>query len=334
MKQPPIIIVQFIHMEGPLKGQIQEFNQPEIFIGRSASCHVCFPKDLAIVSRVHARVFRDGNRFILMDQSTNGTFVNGKLIKEAILRDGDILLFAEGGPKVSFLTQTMEASAAPEEQVSQPSVPIVPPMASKPQPPPMSGPPPISPPMAEPRPISPPERPAMIPPPVRQAPPISTPPPQAAQVGDLPIVQIKKPLVIQYGPTLQSFNTLPVTIGRDIHCDFKIDHPSLYERHAQVFFYQEQYWIKDLTGRGVVQINGLSVEGQGRLDTDYQLSLSPQGPNFRFLGGGRLAEIEPLAPEAPAAGTASNGGVSPGADDSQGHAVKQLGLMMKKILKR
>ena len=106
MKQPPIIVIQLIHMEGPLKGEIQEFSQPEIFIGRSATCQVCFPKDLAIVSRVHARIVREGNRFMLMDQSTNGTFVNGKQVKEAILKDGDVLLFAEGGPKVSFLTQT------------------------------------------------------------------------------------------------------------------------------------------------------------------------------------------------------------------------------------
>ena len=36
------------------------------------------------------------NRFMLMDQSTNGSFVKGKQVKEAILKDGDILLFAEG----------------------------------------------------------------------------------------------------------------------------------------------------------------------------------------------------------------------------------------------
>jgi len=118
MKQPPAIIVQLIHMEGPLKGQIQEFNLPEIVIGRSPACQVCFPRDLAIVSRVHARIVREGNRFMLMDQSTNGTFVNGKQVKEAILKDGDILLFAEGGPKVSFLTQAMVQTTAQVQQLN------------------------------------------------------------------------------------------------------------------------------------------------------------------------------------------------------------------------
>ena len=143
MKQPPVIVIQLIHMEGPLKGEIQEFNQSEIFIGRSDTCQVCFPKDLAIVSRVHARILREGNRFMLMDQSTNGTFVNGKRVKEAILKDGDVLLFAEGGPKVSFLTQTMEGTADAADSV-QPAIfsaPVTPPpLVASPPPAPMSPP--------------------------------------------------------------------------------------------------------------------------------------------------------------------------------------------------
>ena len=43
-------------------------------------------------------------------------------------------------------------------------------------------------------------------------------------------------------------------------------------------------------------INGVPVQTQAPLETNMQIALSPQGPRFRFLGGGRLAEIEePMA---------------------------------------
>lgn len=225
MKQPPTIVIQLIHMEGPLKGEIQEFNQPEIFIGRSATCQVCFPKDLAIVSRVHARIFREGNRFMLMDQSTNGTFLNGKQVKEAILKDGDVLVFAEGGPKVSFLTQLMEGVADAGDAVppaavatpvafepvrvpSPPSPPTYP--SERPAPPPM--PPPEWPVPAVPQPAS---VPPMSPSPAPKPPAFE--PAPAPHLMDIPIQQVKKPLVVQYGPTLQAYNILPVTIGRGLN---------------------------------------------------------------------------------------------------------------------
>lgn len=33
MKRPPVIVVQLIHIEGPLKGEIQEFPESAISIG-------------------------------------------------------------------------------------------------------------------------------------------------------------------------------------------------------------------------------------------------------------------------------------------------------------
>jgi pSer/pThr/pTyr-binding forkhead associated (FHA) protein len=323
MKQPPAIVIQLIHMEGPLKGQIQEFSQPEIFIGRSATCQVCFPKDLAIVSRVHARIVREGNRFMLMDQSSNGTFVNGKLVKEAILKDGDVLLFAEGGPKVSFLTQTIEGMAEVADSV-QPAVVSAP---VSPAPLRVSSPPP-----APPAPQPPPERRDAAPQPVSPLP--VTPLPQPPQHSvDIPILQVQKPLVVQYGPTLKSYNTLPVTIGSGAQCDFRLDHPAVFERHAQIFYYQEQYWIKDLTGKNLVQINGRSVEGQGMLEADHRLSLSSQGPDFRFLGGGRLAEIETVSAEE-SASISDRNAPDPHKAASPSKGIMDLGAMMKKMLKK
>jgi hypothetical protein len=56
--------------------------------------------------------------------------------------------------------------------------------------------------------------------------------------------------------------------------------------------------VKDLTGKQLVRLNGRPVAVQAPLAVNDRLSLSPSGPVFRFLGAGRLAEIE--APGAPA----------------------------------
>jgi len=93
MKQPLPIIVQLVHIHGPLKGEIQEFDRDEIHIGRHPSCDLQFPKDLAVISRKHAVIVREGNRFKIVDSSTNGTFVNGSRISETWLKNGDVSLF-------------------------------------------------------------------------------------------------------------------------------------------------------------------------------------------------------------------------------------------------
>ena len=260
MTDKPTIVVQLVHIEGPLKGEIQEFLDSEISIGRHPACQVQFPKDLAIISRKHALITREGNRFKFSDQSANGTFLNGKRVTEAYLKSGDVLIFAEGGPKVSFLTR-IEESAQALEKLNQPGASTE--MQSEPV-----------------EKITP--------------PPLPTEPVPEAQVS---IQKVRVPLVIQYGPTLRSFKELPVIIGKNPDCDFSLEHPGILDRHAQLFFDQDQYWVKDLTGQNLVLINAAPVHIQAPLNPDNLLSLSPKGPTFRFLGGGRLAEHQEPAPE-------------------------------------
>ena len=274
MNAIPNIIVQLVHIEGPLKGEIQEISDAEIVIGRHSDCQVQFPKDVATLSRKHARIVREGNRFKIIDQSTNGTFVNGKPVAEAYLKDGDVITFAEGGPKVSFLTQVSDQ-----------------PMPQQATPPPRPAQTPAAPPPPRPTP-APPTSYRNVPPPLKPATP--------SQVQAAPVIQsVKVPFAIQYGPALKSFQSLPITLGRGARCDFVINHPALIDQHAQIFFSQDQYWIKDLTGSSTISINGMAIPGQAPLQPDAQLSLSSQGPNFRFLGGGRLAEIEDPLPADP-----------------------------------
>lgn len=255
MIRAPAIMVQLVHIQGPLKGEIQEFSDSAISIGRDPSSHVHFPKDLTIISRKHAQIVREGNRFKLVDESRNGTFLNGKRVEEAYLKDGDVLIFAEGGPKVSFLTKMMEGqpqieSAPPPSPPKEPEVPLD-------------------------------EKPHMV---LAQ--------PEPGQADEISIQRVQVPLVIQYGPTLQSFKELPVTIGKNPNCSFTLVHPAILDRHAQIFFSQEQYWVKDLTGQKLISINGQRLHLQSPLNLNDTLDFSPQGPSFRFLGGGRLAEVE------------------------------------------
>ena len=108
---------------------------------------------------------------------------------------------------------------------------------------------------------------------------------------EIPVISTSAPLVIQFGPTLQSYNLLPVTIGTDADCDFVIANSALSGRHVQIFFNENDYYAKDLTGREMVTINGRPVGTQAVLAQGAELALTGQGPKFKFLGGGRLAEI-------------------------------------------
>jgi len=287
MKRPPVIVVQLIHIQGPLKGEIQDFTEAQISIGRQTSCLLRFPPDLTNISRQHADIVREGNQFKLIDRSANGTFVNGKQVQEAVLKDGDVLEFSKGGPKVSFLTQIKEESYVPPppKEVAAAKEPPLPPArketpTSRPEPP----------------------RAAPLKPTFSDA---AGPPPGSEPPEEKPVVQsVRAPLIIQFGPTLRSFKQLPITIGKSPKSDFKLDRPSILDQHAQIFFAQNQYWVKDLTGQRLVLINGQPAGPQAPLRGNDELSLTPRGPVFRFLGEGRLAEVaapsseEP--PEAPA----------------------------------
>ncbi len=260
MTRPPNIVVQMVHIQGPLKGEIQEFSESLISVGRHPSCHLRFPADLTIMSRKHAEIVREGNRFKLMDHSTNGTFVNGKRLREAYLKAGDVLTFAEGGPKVSFLTQIKEEST--QQAATPPPVQTQPAFVSEPQP--------------------------------REAGPqeISPAPAQPTREREIAVQKAQAPVIIQYGPTLLSFKETPVTIGKSPACDFVLDHPSVLARHVQILFHQNQYWVKDLTGQRVVSVNRQPINREAPLGPNDELGLSSEGPVFRFLGGGRLAEVE------------------------------------------
>ncbi len=297
MKQPPEIQVQLVHIDGPMKGEIQEFSGPVVTLGRHPDCDVVFPAEMTVISRHHAEIRREGNRFKLVDHSTNGTYVNGKQAKELFLKDGDVLIIGTDGPKISFLTaMRAPATGGPEkEQAMEQAIPAAETAAES-------------------SPAGP--APAPVPPPVDPRP--RQQPAAAEKRGNRPVsppaqkpATVARPLVIQYGATLKTFNLLPVTIGRGADCDFSLDHPAILARHARISFDQGSYRISDLTGRHLVTVNLQPAGSETELAPDARIALAPDGPRFQFLGDGRLAELPDTevkpdtAPARPAPGSAS-----------------------------
>jgi two-component system cell cycle response regulator len=77
-----------IQMAGPGSGRLHSLTAPVSTLGRGRDCTAYF--DDATLSRVHARVWREGKNFIFEDAgSTNGSFVNGRRVGGVELSDGD-----------------------------------------------------------------------------------------------------------------------------------------------------------------------------------------------------------------------------------------------------
>lgn len=330
MKTAPVIVVQIVHIDGPRKGQIQEFTEPEISFGRYQTCSVQFPKDITIISRKHASIIREGNRFKLINHSPNGTLLNGKSVEESYLKDGDVLTIAEGGPRLSFLTEMRADEEIPAPVASAPRQSIPPEIAPEPKriPEPVKV---VKPPVPTDQPHyremeTQPKQPVSIPKPEPVLPKVPRDPlaPSPSPMAG-PIQRVQVSLSIQYGPTLRSFKELPITVGRSPQCDYLLEHPEILDQHAQIFFTGGQYFIKDLTGRQAVSINGRAVAPQGPLNPNDTVALSPSGPRFRFLAGGRLAEIEGTTPEErPQGDSRSNRSSSEAKPEKEGGAAKSI----------
>jgi pSer/pThr/pTyr-binding forkhead associated (FHA) protein len=72
------------------QGRRYPLGEDDVTLGRDAESTVVIPSDQA--SRRHARIFVSGGVHVLVDlDSTNGTYMNSKLVKEQTLRHGDVV---------------------------------------------------------------------------------------------------------------------------------------------------------------------------------------------------------------------------------------------------
>src|SRR4051794_6727078 len=98
-------MIRLTHLSGSMQGTSSTSPKAVIRIGRGADCDVRFDARLdARVSTHHAEIrFDNGNYLVVDTGSSNGTLVNGKMVKTQKLRSGDRIVFgAQGGPEVKF----------------------------------------------------------------------------------------------------------------------------------------------------------------------------------------------------------------------------------------
>ena len=92
-KTPSAALLVVHSPDEALKGKRSPLGDEDVTLGREEGNTVVVPSDQA--SRRHARIFVSGGAHVLVDlDSTNGTFLNSKLVKEQTLRHGDVLRIA------------------------------------------------------------------------------------------------------------------------------------------------------------------------------------------------------------------------------------------------
>jgi len=89
-----IASLQVIHSPDPgVQGRSFQLASEELSLGREAGNTIVIASDQA--SRRHARIFVLSGSHVVQDlESTNGTFVNSKAIREQPLRHGDVIRVA------------------------------------------------------------------------------------------------------------------------------------------------------------------------------------------------------------------------------------------------
>src|SRR3954470_3067188 len=81
---------QLVIAEGKEAGREFVFDQASVLIGRTSECDVVLYDPG--VSRKHARIFGEGAGYFVEDMgSSNGTKVNGSIVKKKQLADGDAI---------------------------------------------------------------------------------------------------------------------------------------------------------------------------------------------------------------------------------------------------
>jgi len=108
---------------GPYEGRIFSFTQHDSFlIGRNPEAHLCLPDD-RYFSRNHCLLEINPPRAFVRDlRSTNGTYLNGKRVNDAFLKDGDLIQCGE----TILLVEVSAASSTDLCETTQDAIPTRP----------------------------------------------------------------------------------------------------------------------------------------------------------------------------------------------------------------
>ena len=101
-KVGPASKLRLTFLTGTRAGAPLELGGAVVRIGRAAGSAVWTPED-RIVSAQHAKIVRLADEYVLIDlESKNGTFLNGRRVERAGLRDDDVVGLGPGGPELSI----------------------------------------------------------------------------------------------------------------------------------------------------------------------------------------------------------------------------------------
>jgi hypothetical protein len=95
----PFSRIRLTHLSGPRQGQTDQLDRLPATLGADSGLEVVIPG----IAGTHAHLVERHGEVVLEDGgSDRGTFLLGEQVREAVLRDGDVIELGRGGPKVSF----------------------------------------------------------------------------------------------------------------------------------------------------------------------------------------------------------------------------------------
>lgn len=98
----------FVHLSGSKRGSTEVFTEERLKIGTDPGNELCF--DVSVdktAAPFHAEIELKDCDYLLKNKA-DGTFVNGRQVEEIVLRDGDMIEFGAGGPKVRLRMKSEE----------------------------------------------------------------------------------------------------------------------------------------------------------------------------------------------------------------------------------
>ncbi|HHT9119497.1 MAG TPA: trypsin-like peptidase domain-containing protein [Candidatus Hypogeohydataceae bacterium YC41] len=91
-----------VHIKGSRRGKTEVLNKNKIRIGTDTSCDLRYDSIVdTTIAPSHAEIEWRECEYILRDLG-KGTFVNNEQVEEVALKDGDLIEFGLGGPKLRF----------------------------------------------------------------------------------------------------------------------------------------------------------------------------------------------------------------------------------------
>ncbi|WP_188113435.1 FHA domain-containing protein [Nocardioides humilatus] len=262
------------HLRVEWAGSTQTFEGDRVVIGREADCQVQVSESSA--SRHHAVLQREGGDWVVVDTSSNGTFVRGQRITRLVVPMSPLSLHL-GGPAGEAVVVSLVPVARP--QPVAPAQPVMPPPYNPSRPTPAApAPQPPQPPPADDwwRNLPPPQLPAQAAPVDAWQPQAVLPPGQLAHGHSVVLPQL-------------AASGRPLSIGRTADNDVVLDDALVSRHHAllHVGGPGQPALLQDLGSFNGSYVNGHRVQGTVQLAVGAEVIFGNQ--TFRWDGSQLLA---------------------------------------------